>query len=227
LRNQYIAQRLDGIRQMLIGARNAGAGGSSATKGRDRELFVESFLSAVLPPSFRFGSGDVTDQLGNKSGQLDVVVEFPFLPSLPIVGTASSRLYLAEGVAAALEVKSDISAQWHDVRHTANCLAKLERRFGAQVIMGGPGPGQRIPLFAAGYSGWSNSETVRQKLTEGPLDGILVIDPGIFVSTPEFSSLTATGEWALWGLITCLHRSASALKATSANPLMYAINEPT
>ena len=49
-----------------------------------------------LPPIYRFGTGDATDSTGNKSGQLDVVVEYPFSPSLPVVGTGQSRLYLAE-----------------------------------------------------------------------------------------------------------------------------------
>ena len=44
---------------------------SSSTKGTERELFVDEFLSKVLPPIYRFGTGDVTDLAGNKSGQLN------------------------------------------------------------------------------------------------------------------------------------------------------------
>ena len=44
-----------------------------------------------------FGSGDATDVAGNRSGQLDVVLEYPFAPSIPAGG--KTKLFLAEGVA--------------------------------------------------------------------------------------------------------------------------------
>lgn len=79
---------------------------------------------------YRFGSGDATDRQGNRSGQLDVVVEYPFLPSLPAVGNSKVRLYLAEGVAAVIEVKSDLAGQWSEVESTARQLKPLRRNFG-------------------------------------------------------------------------------------------------
>ena len=99
--NQHLQQRLAGIRQMLIGAHRAGASMSSASKGGERESFLDGFLAEMFPPPFRFGTGDATDSSGHRSGQLDVVVELPFLPSIPIPGSAN-RLYLAEGVGAVL-----------------------------------------------------------------------------------------------------------------------------
>ena len=70
---------------------------SAASKGAERQAFIESFLTNVLPPTFRFGSGDATDAAGHRSGQLDVVVEYPFSPSLPSFGGPGvTRLYLAE-----------------------------------------------------------------------------------------------------------------------------------
>jgi hypothetical protein len=70
---------------MLKGVHQAGDRLSNASKGNEREAFINGFLSQVLPPHFRFGSGDITDQHGARSGQLDIVVEYPFVPSLPIV----------------------------------------------------------------------------------------------------------------------------------------------
>ncbi len=78
---------------------------SDSSKGSEREHFIDLFLKEVFPPSYRFGTGDALDSAGNKSGQLDVVVELTFFPSLPALG-GGSRLYLAEGVAAVIEVKS-------------------------------------------------------------------------------------------------------------------------
>jgi hypothetical protein len=44
----------------------------------------------------------------------------------------------------------------------------------------------RAPFFAVGYRGWKTVETVKERLKDGPIDGILIIDsPSIFVSTTE------------------------------------------
>ena len=195
---------------------------SSATKGTERAAFIGDFLGRVLPAPFRFGTGDATDRTGKRSGQLDVVVEYPFMPSLPIVGGGTTRLYLAESVAAVIEVKSDVAAQWDEAVATATKLEPLRREFGATMTMG-PAPLDRIPIFVAGYHGWKQVDVVKSKLGEAPIDGILVIDPGIFVSTGHFGGITATGSWSLWGLICCLHQATSTLQAASTHPLSYAV----
>lgn len=109
--NRYILQRLTGLQSILKGVHQSSVGLSSATMGQERAAFIDEFLAKVLPPIYRFGTGDATDAAGARSGQLDVVVEYPFAPSLPIVGAGQSRLYLAESIAAAIEVKSDLSGQ--------------------------------------------------------------------------------------------------------------------
>jgi hypothetical protein len=207
---------------MLNGVHAAGSSSSNSTRGTERQSFIDSFLSEVLPPPFRFGEGDITDVAGNRSGQVDVVVEFPFLPSLPIVGSSTTRLYLAEGVAAAIEVKSDVSTQWNEVLRTAGLLAPLRRNFESSMVMGAP-PTPGVPLFAVGYKGWRTPETISQHLAGTNLAGVLVIDHGIFVGHNQFNGIVAGGPWALWGLIGCLHFAASGLKATSANPIRYAV----
>lgn len=218
--NQHVVERLAGIQSLLLSVHKAGAAMSASSKGTEREHFVKVFLAEVLPPPFRFGMGEITDTAGRESGQIDVVVEYPFLPSLPTTA-GSPRLYLAEGVAAAIEVKSDVAAQWREVEATANALRALERRFGNTSSMGEP-PGVKVPLFAVGYRGWSEAETLKKHVEGGMVDGILVIETGLFVSTPEFMGIRATGPWSLWGLITCLHQATSTLKSTSATPVEYA-----
>lgn len=219
--NQHVSSRLDGIQTMLKGVHQSSASMSSATKGTERAAFIDDFLSRVLPAPFRFGTGDATDRTGKLSGQLDVVVEYPFMPSLPIVG-GTTRLYLAESIAAVIEVKSDLTAQWGEAVATATKLEPLRREFGATMTMG-PRPLDRIPIFVVGYQGWKHLDTVKSKLNNGPIDGILVIDPGIFVSTEHFAGITATGSWSLWALICCLHQATSTLQAASTHPLSYAI----
>jgi hypothetical protein len=60
--NAHILSRIAGVRQQLLGAYQASSSSSSATKGGEREFFIDLFLSQVLPLPFRFGTGDATDQ---------------------------------------------------------------------------------------------------------------------------------------------------------------------
>ena len=221
--NQHILQRLVGIQQILNGVHQSGIGMSSASKGTERAGFIDEFLSKVLTPQFRFGDGDATDQEGNRSGQLDVVVEYPWVPSLPIVGSNKPRLYLAEGIASVIEVKSDISGQWKEVIRTAAHLSPLKRSYGSGIVSGS-NPLDRIPLIAVGYVGWNQLETLQKHLLDGPIDVILVINPGLFVSSEFFGDIKATGPWSLWGFISCLHQTTSVLSSRATGvPLQYAI----
>jgi len=221
--NQHIVKRLAGIQQILNGVHQSGVSMSSASKGSERAAFIDNFLSQVLTPQFRFGDGDATDLNDQRSGQLDVVIEYPWVPSLPIVGSNKPRLYLAEGIASVIEVKSDIAAQWNEVLHTANNLAPLKRNYSSGITAGAP-PLDRIPLFAVGYVGWKKLETLEKHLAEGPIDGILVIDQGLFVASHDFGDMHATGAWSLWGLISCIHQTTSVLSSRSTGvPLQYAL----
>ncbi len=220
--NQYLHARLKGIQQILMGAHSAGELGSSASKGADREFFVNMFLKNVLPPQFRFGSGDITDLAGRTSGQLDLVVEFPIWPSLQVPG-GGSRLYFAEGVAAVIEVKSDLAAQWGEVERTSRKLARLRRLFGS-THGGAP---WSVPVFAVGYTGWKDIETLRKYVSQRVVDGILIIENGLFAWDGRVTQTVtifdaAQGPWALWAFITAILRVTSTLKHTSTDPGLYA-----
>jgi hypothetical protein len=132
--NPYVLQRLLGIQTILKGVHQAGVPMSAAAKGQERAAFIDQFLSQVLPLPYRFGTGDAADLAGNKSGQLDVVVEYPFAPTLPL-GGGPTRLYLAEGVAAVVEVKSDVASQWNEALDTAALLAPLTRKMGTVMVI--------------------------------------------------------------------------------------------
>ncbi len=234
-----IKERLSGIQQMLLGARAAGLSLSSATKGREREVFVNGFLAEVLPPHFRFGSGDAIDHKRRRSGQLDIVVEYPFLPSLPLVMGRSPRLYLAEGIVAVIEVKSDVASQWSEVEATAQQLLPLQRAYGYEGgISIGPRAMPSIPLFAVGYGGWKTFETVHQHVdaTKG-INGVLVIEHGHFSGTypylnekgeaqPPFARQAKGSPLALWELITCIHYAGSMVTSATKNvPKKYGFRE--
>ncbi|WP_352711976.1 DUF6602 domain-containing protein [Mesorhizobium opportunistum] len=208
------------MQSILNGVHQSSIGLSTATIGQERAAFIDEFLAKVLPPIYRFGTGDVTDSDGAKSGQLDVVVEYPFAPSLPMVGSNQTRLYLAESVAAVIEVKSNLAGQWQAASDTANALATTTRKFGMTMSMGAP-PSPKIPLFVVGYKGWTSIQTLESHLETAPnITGALVLETGVYVSR---TGLTAGGPWALWGLICDLHRATTSLQSASTNPLSYAM----
>lgn len=222
--NAHVMDRLNGIHQILMGAYRAGGSMSSSSKGAEREAFIDQFLSQVMTPQFRFGSGDATDVEGRRSGQLDVVIEYPLVPSLPIVGAMTPRLYLAEGIAAVIEVKSDISGQWNEVEGTIARLSPLRRKYGSGISFG-PRATPHIPFFAVGYTGWRTIEPLVSRLAPGRVEGILVIDSLQFASTVEFFGATMSGTPAsLWALVACLHHAAGMGGSTATGvPIEYLI----
>jgi hypothetical protein len=216
-----LLRRLAGIQKSLCGVYESGAGMSSSSRGREREQFIDLFLARLLPPGYRFGSGDIIDTHRSRSGQLDVVVEFTFLPSLPALG-GSTRLYLAEGVAAVVEVKSDLAKQWGEVEATVAALRPLERQFQVPGFTPYGPPPTRIPVFAVGYTSWRRLDTVREKAASGVVDGLLVIDSGLFSTRPDFpNGMFAEGPLALWGLISALHYCTLSVVINAFSPIEY------
>lgn len=85
-------------------------------------------------------------------------------------------------------------------------------------------PTPEIPLFIVSYTGWKNAQTIQQNLPAAPnVAGVLVIDSGVFASSPQYGGMVATGPLALWGLICCLHQVTNSLQAASTNPVDYAV----
>jgi hypothetical protein len=191
----FLSQRLMSALKQL---REAAEGTQSATapvKGHAREMFINQFLRKVMPPEFRIsGNGEAIDSSGEKSGELDVIVENSFLPSIPFFGTDgdSSRLFFCEGIASVIEIKSNLSDEWSNILAAAEKLRALNRRLigGTQVFSGGSvvttlpfefkGPAakelpklkphpeddlrKKVQYFVVGYHGWKTTETIDAKL---------------------------------------------------------------
>jgi len=85
-----LIQRLEGIQQILMAHHAAGKRLPNAAKGSERETLLREFLGRVFPPPFRFGTGAIIDSDRRKTGQIDVVAEFPFFPSFPTPGARAS-----------------------------------------------------------------------------------------------------------------------------------------
>lgn len=227
--NDELKQRLQGIHAGLMAAYHAGGESTAACKGIEREIFVRRFLSQVLPPTFRFGFGDIIDTSKHRSGQIDIVIENPFFPSLPVVEDGP-RLYLAEGVAAALEVKSDISSQWKEVVGTANKLKPLVPCPGgvkghSTLVMADC----CVPLFAVGFRGWKQLATVRPFLDAEAIDGVFVIESGLLCIHKKYNvdDIQDDPLTALWSFLCCVHDRVTAIQSISTTPLIYLDVEPT
>jgi hypothetical protein len=217
--NQHVHERMNAVKDELWAAHQASKSLSSATKGRERDEVVHKYLEKVLPPIYRFGTGDITDTHGRRSGQLDVVIEYGFAPSLPIAGGATTRLYLAEGVAAAIEVKSDMAGQWSEVENTARQLSALHQTPVASLTIGNRAQ-TRVPFFVVGFRGWSDLETLKRKVAaSASVDAALIIESGNFASKDQS---WATGGWGLWMLIATLQFLASSVIGGRVDLMRYA-----
>jgi hypothetical protein len=200
-------RRLRGIQNVLMAHHAATAKLPNAAIGDEREVLVREFLEKVFPIPYRFGTGAVIDSSGDISGQLDIVVEWPFFASFPApVGT--QRLYLAESVAFVMEVKSDLSSKWNEVEESINKLSKLRRRWSGHlgsipveleqpskeaisknVRMGFanlPTTVSWIPYVVVGFTGYKTVGTLNEKFKTIPKercpDAALVIESGAYVS---------------------------------------------
>jgi hypothetical protein len=218
-----LSQRLEGIQQILMAHHAAGKRLPNAAKGTERETLLREFLGRVFPSPFRFGSGAITDSDGQTTGQIDVVAEFPFFPSFPTPG-ASERLYLAESVAFAVEVKSDLTAQWSQLETTAEAVLPLRRRWRGHLVFESgdfeiaPASVSRIPFMVVGFTGPSNVETLERRLSDTTEvkrpDGALVLQSGVYVCS--LTGNRATGASGLFAF--CVDAARFATNVLTAHP---------
>lgn len=218
--NQFLIERLEGIRQTLVSQGVAGLGMPSASKGGERETFIHKFLSEVFPPQYRFGTGAITDTSGKRSGQVDIAIELPVAPSFP-VPSGDVRLYLAEGIGAVLEVKSNLSSQWKEVEATTLKVKELTRSFKGTVSFGGSNPSRKIPVFAIGYQGYKSLEAIDRCLANttslAKPDGVLVLEPGLFIG----GGIGAEGALALYGFTIVVNTICTSVISASPDYFAY------
>jgi hypothetical protein len=215
--NELLATRLRSIRDTLLGQYRGGAGLPKNTSGGERETFLDHFLRDVLLPVYRFGRGVIIDAAGNQSGALDLVMELPFGPTFPMPG-GNHRLYLADSIAAVIEVKSNLVDQWQQVEAT---LAKVRpltrdlRQSSGLLLEGSPKPeptielGPHVPCYAVGYTGHATLGSLRERLKTAAIkpDGALVIESGAYVGPTG----SAEGPEGLYHFVADLVMQANAV----------------
>ncbi|WP_454801768.1 DUF6602 domain-containing protein [Mucilaginibacter phyllosphaerae] len=248
--NQHVIQRLRGLLDGLNSTSTATRTSSSASKGAGRSDFINNYLKQVIPTSLRISTGgEITDIKGSITGELDIIIENGHFPSLPLTGVESSRLLFAEGVAAVIEVKSNLANQWNEVLGTGSKLFQLERKISGGMMMGSYGTTimqiagtdfsknnlgklpetpqsmikRKVPYFVVGYHGWANSNTIDQKILEsnGIVSGILQLDIEYFQGNSSFRNVSASREVSLLAFINSISEAASYIQIASANFLDY------
>jgi hypothetical protein len=153
------------------------------------------------------GSRIPLDSSGASSGQLDVVVEFPFLPSFPAPGS-DERLYLADSVAFVVEIKSNLAKQWDQAQASAAKVRALRRQWRGHVsirqgatIEQVPPSMSRIPFVAVGFEGDTTVEALAERMARTPEqerpDVALVIDSEAYVG---WLGVRETGARSLFSL---------------------------
>ena len=221
--NPHIENRLESIRQSLMAHHKGGAGLPNAMIGSEREDIINNYLSQILPALYRFGRGSITDNNGSLSGQIEVVMELPFGPTFPMPA-GKERLYLAESVAAVVEIKSNLSSQWNQVKGTitkVKALTRDLRQTGSILLESSPGPivepSATIPCYAVGYVGYKTLQGLRDQLDSTPPecrpDGTLVLESGCFVGVTG----SAIGAWGLFAFVAELAAQVNSILGI-ANP---------
>jgi hypothetical protein len=229
--NEHLAARLGAVLSILRDAYTGGSRLEAPSKGSEREAFINLVLSNVIAPPFRVGTGEITDARGNCSGQVDIVVEYAASMSFPLLRGDSSRLYLAEGVCAVIEVKSNLADQWKEVVPKAERVAALRRQYGTVHAMGDIP--QQIPYFVVAYRGWKSPPTLQEHMREKPacdcIDGVLDIDAGMYVGArrgdldgrPCYGDHNLDGVCALYGLLLSLEQLTSSMIGAKPSYLRY------
>ncbi|MGP1206094.1 DUF6602 domain-containing protein [Serratia sp. CY47279] len=250
--NKALISRLESVLKMMNANYEGVKNSPSALKGLARADFINNYLNNVIPQGLRIRtSGEIIDNKNNQTGELDIVIENGYFPNIPIVSEESSRLYFAEGVAAVIEVKSNLQGQWGEALNTGAKLSKITRNFEGSIQFNHNGypvtmldyeidiPGlpkielppqqkliKKIPYFIVGYTGWSDLQTVYDKLQENKdvVSGILQLDKGYFVGGGSFHNISANGATCLLAFINCIYESYGFIKSPSANLLSYGMD---
>lgn len=139
----------------------------STDLGYAREHFVKEVLLGFLPKSVIVGSGEIIDGDGKRSGQQDVIIyrsDFPVITSLTPINA-----YLAEGVIATIEVKSDLSTGEPSLYSAFSNVQKvLSLVKAAEIISGTDDEVQKlqelssIKTYVIGYSGWKSINSLTE-----------------------------------------------------------------
>ena len=162
----------------LSGEQNA-----SRNLGDNRENFINLFLQEALPRCLEVKCGEIIDNTGSKTGQLDTIIVRDDSPRLDFEGKNS---YLAEGIFAVIETKSNLTTA--KLAEAAKTLDKVR-----QLVINPPSISSGINLnrplrilFAYEGASW---DTIIKFLDENKwqdlFDLICVLNNGVYITKGE------------------------------------------
>ncbi|MDO8582042.1 MAG: hypothetical protein Q7S16_04150 [bacterium] len=155
---------------------------ASLNLGNNRENFVKDFLRIVLPPRLKnIYDGEIIDKDGKKTGQLDLLI---IRDDAPCIDYGGSNSYLAEGVFAVIEIKSNLDKEkLLEAKKTLEKVSSLSIN-PSSVILGSAHIGRPLRILFA-YSG-SELHTLFSNLSEenafDVFDLVCVLDKGVIIS---------------------------------------------
>jgi len=155
---------------------------ASSNLGKNRENFVKDFLKIVLPPRLKnIYDGEIIDKDGKKTGQLDLLI---IRDDAPCIDYGGSNSYLAEGVFAVIEIKSNLDkTKLLEAKKTLEKVSILSIN-PSSIMMGGFHIGRPLRIVFA-YSG-SEIDTLFGNLSEENafdiFDLVCVLDKGVIIS---------------------------------------------
>lgn len=163
---------------------------ASDNLGANREHFINQFLENVLPPRLTVKkSGEVLDHTGHTTGQIDILIIRDDAPGLDM---GSQHTYLAEGVFAAIEVKSNLTvAKLKEAAKTLQAVENLQIQ--SPGIMSGPNLRRPLRLVFA-YKG-ATFDTLTKAIVENGweelFDLICILERGVRVTTGRLITVDA------------------------------------
>jgi hypothetical protein len=175
--------KLKNIHTVLMQAYENTRGFTTPVQGDEREVVIRELLQLILPVSYRLGKGAIIDPHGHETGQVDAVFEKPFSLSFPI-SSETNRIYLADNVAAAFEIKSDLYRQAGEAVEKAREIKELRRK---------PTEGKivlydelYVPTFIIGFKGYKTvkslyAQFIPNALAADHINAILVLETGVFL----------------------------------------------
>jgi len=219
--HELLQNRLNSLRDIALATHGAGRGLSDNTVGVEREALIKGLLTQIFPSPYRFVSGAIIDSISAEpSGQIDIAVLLPSAPSFPMLSAGDQRLVLAENVAAVIEVKSNLAAQWDQVTATVQKVKKLKKHL--RDVAEGVAEVTHIPTIAVGYRGWKDVWALKEHWgnTDEAMrpDAAYTIAEGAFVS----NTLLAEKDGALLGFVAFLSQRLEDQALIKTDLMRYA-----
>lgn len=165
---------------------------ASDNLGANRECFHNNFLSKVLPKRLIVEKGEIWDAHGNKTGQLDTIIIRDDSPKLTFEGERDT--FLAEGVFAVIEVKSNLARE--KLREAGNTLKKvrdLQQEYPGMMSGGGAGAMIEEPFrIVFAYEG-ATEKTIMDEIKDNSWHTlfhlICILNRGVYEPNPQFVKL--------------------------------------